>query len=381
MSDSSDPTAASHRSHPVRDIPLPSLRLHALSLAAALGLTGIPGCDLPTEAPVWDTRWVVPAERTSIAVDEFLPDGIDVTEGGESFRVAPRGTGIHRTLDGLCPSCAPLDGIVAPKPAFSGQGSAALSLPEEIVALELRSGTARVRVVHSFEFDPLRPGGGATGSLRVQLRDGATGRVLGAESVSGADRAFGPGSAGALDLEVDLEPGPVGPELEVAFRLDSPAGTPVRLRMAQGLTVEAEVGPLLVDEAELRVSGREVVLEEVNLDVADVDPRVTERIEQGAIELEVTNPFGVSLSGTLRVEGASSEVVEGSFQITPDPETRVSIPLTGNQFRAFIGRSGIVISGSAVVDDDSPTALLRPGQRVELRPLLDLTLRTGGGGS
>ncbi len=348
-------------------------------LVVGVVLGGIPGCDLPTEAPEWDTRWVLPAERTTIAVDEFLPDGIDVSQGGESFRVEARRGQLQQTLGGLCPLCAPLDGIVAPKPAFTAESEFSLSLPEEIVSLELRSGVARIRVTHSFEFDPLRPGGGATGSFRVQLRDRATGRLLGEESVDGADQALGPG--GALDLELSLEPGPVGREVDVAFRLESPAGTPVRLRMNQGLTLEAEVGPLLIDQAELLVSGREVELDGVELDVADLDARVTDRIEDGAILLDVTNPFGVSLSGTLRVAAGTGESLEEGFQITPDPEQRISLPLTGDQFRIFLGRSGTVVSGTAVVDADSPPARVQPGQVVELHPFLDVTLRTGGGGS
>jgi hypothetical protein len=339
---------------------------------------GLPGCDIPTQAPEWDTRWIVPGRTIGIAVDDFLPAGVEVAPGGDAFRVrAVRGT-IEMVLADLCPPCVPLDGTVAPKPAFAGAVHTVVQLPDDIVMVEIAQGRARVLVSHEFDFDPLRPGGPETGTLRLTLLDDATDRVLASTTVRGEDQGFSPGAAGALEEELELEPGPVSPALRLLVELHSPAGEPVPIDASRGFHVSVEIGPILVSSAQVLTVGREVDLEPTSLEVEGVDEVLVERIQSGGVHLDVTNPFGVGLVGTLRIDGPDFSAIQRAFTLPAGPASRVSVELSGEELRSFLGRAGVTVSGGATVTEDPPTATLRPGQEVEVRVRLDATVRVGG---
>jgi len=51
-------------------------------------LAVLSGCEYPTEAPIFDVRWVVPIEETSISVVDLLPATGAVTVVGTNFDVA-----------------------------------------------------------------------------------------------------------------------------------------------------------------------------------------------------------------------------------------------------------------------------------------------------
>ena len=58
-------------------------------LVLALFIAGsvLYSCSIPSEAPQWDTRWIVPAEDVAIEVSEFLPDEVILTPDGTAFTV------------------------------------------------------------------------------------------------------------------------------------------------------------------------------------------------------------------------------------------------------------------------------------------------------
>jgi len=56
------------------------------ALAAITAVAVLVACDIPTQAPIWDTTWQVPVNDDSIAVGQLLPGG--VTSTGVVFQVA-----------------------------------------------------------------------------------------------------------------------------------------------------------------------------------------------------------------------------------------------------------------------------------------------------
>ena len=89
------------------------------AVGAILMLTAT-ACDLPSEAPSWDTRWIVRADSTRIGVGELLPDRISLNDAGDLFSVQVDPTTLSWTLLDLCPPCAGLDGQTVPKPPSRG---------------------------------------------------------------------------------------------------------------------------------------------------------------------------------------------------------------------------------------------------------------------
>src|SRR5687768_15368470 len=79
----------------------------------------VAACDMvPSEPPIFETRFVVPGESTTLSVNQLLPSSITVS--GDNFLLALGAQTIPaRTLGQMCPPCQAFNGQIVPKPAFS----------------------------------------------------------------------------------------------------------------------------------------------------------------------------------------------------------------------------------------------------------------------
>lgn len=345
------------------------------SLLSGVVLLAATGCDVPTELPRWDTRWVVPGERTRIGSDAFLPDGVTLAGDGTAFLVE-----LERVLDGrslgeLCELCVPLDGTTAPKPAFESSFSNVLPVPPDIEEALMEEGRLVVRLENGFNFDPIRPGADP-GSLGIEVREGGPdGRLLADTVVSGVDEDFPPGSVRSVSLA--LAPGPVLESLVVALSIDSPEGDPVEIRADDRLEAHFRPDPLRVVEALIRTAGTAVTLESSDLGVEGLDARLVDRVTGGAAEVEVANPFDLTVDLTLRIHGPETPDLVRTITVAPGTTT-TRLDFTGEELRSFLGRPGVVLEGGGVVRADAPPTRITPTDEVRLRVDLDLTLRMGG---
>ena len=67
-------------------------------------------CDVPTEAPLIDNRWVLPSESTEIEVMDFLPEGVTLSPDGQAFLVTVTGRTQTTTLGEVCTECTQVNG-------------------------------------------------------------------------------------------------------------------------------------------------------------------------------------------------------------------------------------------------------------------------------
>src|SRR5690606_6405670 len=167
------------------------IRLPGRQIVQLVVVASVVGCDIPTEMPDWDTRWVLPAEATRLPLEEILPEEISRNAAGDGFLVTLPEFSAASSLREICPECAPLDGITIPKPPFTLSLTDELQISEWIVSGEVDGGSVEVRLQHDFDFDPLRPGGAGVGYLVLRLRSGT--QVLARDSISGATTALPPG--------------------------------------------------------------------------------------------------------------------------------------------------------------------------------------------
>src|SRR6185503_11762771 len=154
-----------------------------------LALLGVAGCEVPTALPKYDMVWNVPSQSTTIAVNNFLPTGVSLTADSAAFQVttSPSTTTITRTLGQDCASCAASDGLIIPKPAFTGGGTATVNLPAGVTSATLVRDTLAVTIQNNFNFDPLRPSaapGSSTGTMKIAVTSGAA--TLGSITIDGA---------------------------------------------------------------------------------------------------------------------------------------------------------------------------------------------------
>ena len=133
------------------------------SIRATLVLAGLAiltGCDVPCEAPFLDQRWILPVDNSTISVTELLPSGVTVS--GNNFAVSVGAFTTNKSLGDLCATCAALNGLTAPVPAFNGQLTLSQTLPANVQQATVVSGSALIAIQNAFAFDPLAGGGSLT---------------------------------------------------------------------------------------------------------------------------------------------------------------------------------------------------------------------------
>lgn len=340
------------------------MKLTRATLALA-GLAVLTACDVPTEAPILEQRWILPADNTTISVTELLPSGVTVS--GNNFAVSVNAFTTSKSLGDLCATCAPFNGLTAPVPPFNGTFTMSQSLPANVSEATVASGSAVIAIQNGFSFDPL--GGG--GTLTVTVYDGQGGRQLG-QTIFTAPMAAG----ATVTKTLTLATGAIGATLYVDAVLSSPGGQIAPINTGQRLTITATPNPILVSSAKVNVSSRSVTFAAVDLDVEDIDDAISERIQSGAILLDVTNPFGVGVSGQFDITYPGGKITK-ALNVGSGATSSTSLTYTGAEFRTFLGKSGVKLTGSGTVGSSAGVITVTPAQQVVIKAKIDLTLRIG----
>jgi hypothetical protein len=337
------------------------------------------GCDIPTEPPLLDTRWILPAEETRFGVAELLPGQVTITPDGSAFLVDFDPVLFSESLGSLCPLCVAANGLTVPKPPFLDGFASSVDFPAEVSSISLVSGDILIEIENGLNFDPLRPAPGQFGDLSITVTDGADGDVLGTLLVDGTATAMPPGTT--LLRTMVLASATVQGSIVASVLIDSPTGDPVTIDTSDLVRVTVTPTNIVVADVTIDVAGRVVSLDPVELDV-DLDDQelmddLEERLLAGGFVLDVENPFAVGASFQLTVAGPGISTIQKSANVTGAPTSRVAIAFTLAELRSFLGEGGVTLSGGAVIDPAANPITVRPGQELVLTGKLDLTLRIG----
>jgi hypothetical protein len=317
-----------------RPCALPILVAGALLLGA---------CDLPTRLPKgWDTEFQVEVEGVTLPVRQLLPSSVALTPDGSAFSLFLGPASLGESLGNLCPECAASQGLTIPKPAFQGSFGSEIALPADVDAVTLEGGRVRVAITSGLNFDPLRPGGEARGTLTITLRSGLT--PLGPPRVvDGHTRALPPGST--LSEEIEIGPATLSAPITVTVAVDSPLGAPVRMEPATRLSALALPSGMRASSANVGVGGRQIGSEPGHLDLTDLDDVLSGRVRRGALLLHVENPFNVFGTITVGFTGPGVSIVK-PLELRTGSQAH-EIPLTGTELRTMIGtRMTVRVSGA-----------------------------------
>jgi len=329
--------------------------------AAAAAIVTLTGCDIPTEPPKIEQRWIIPVDETRLSVDALLPAGVTLV--GNEFDVSVEPVYAFANLGDLCPPCENMDGQTATVPAFDATFSSSRTLPAGLVSAIVTNGSMQVHVSNQFGFDPLLNGG----SMVIVLEDEGTGRTLG--EVVLEDSTDDIPAYGSVTRTIAVSPGTITGPIRAEISLVAPGGQPGYIDTAALVEVTTTTQSLRVSEATAHVGTRIVVLDEQTLDL-DLDADIVDRILQGNIILEVENPFAVTFTGTLDIGNTSKP-----FSVTNTGSSTVPIPYTANELRSFIGQTNVLMRGSGTVTGGTMT--FRPGEQMDLKAKLDFTLEIG----
>lgn len=355
-------------------------RARASARRAALLLLTCAGsaCDIPTSAPSWDTRWILDAFETDFGVEELLPPEVVITPDRTAFLVDVPGASSSASLRSICPPCAVVHGLVAPKPPFQTTLSGSSPLSGEVRAVEIAGGALVLEITNGFGFDPIRPEGGEPGSLGLTVRGGdGVGHLVAQHVLSGDVDAIPPGAV--TRWTIPLLPGTVERAMRFEARLDSPRGDPVRIDADATFGIAVAFEDLQIASVRIAMSPRDVSFDPMEIDTGDVEEDLVGRVEGGAIEVRVDNPFAIELDLALVIEGPETPAIERSVLVALAGSTS-RIELSGDEIRSILGRPGVVLTSEGVARAPTGEVEVRPDQRVLLDTRMDLTVRIGGGG-
>jgi hypothetical protein len=332
-------------------------------IATAAIVAILAGCDIPTEPPIIEQRWMIEVDETSISVDELLPSAVTVV--GSDFEVAVDPVSGLETLGVLCGNaCDAVDGMVAPVPAFEGAFTSTQTLPSDVLAAALSGGSIEIAIANNLSFDPLYDGG----TIVISIADDATGTSLGQIMLDGSLDVLVPGTSEVRTLV--LSAGDVSGALRATTTVDAPGGQLAPIDVSDFIEVTATVASMLLSSVTVDVGSRSVSFDEQALDLEDLDSDLTDRIVSGAVILDVTNPFGVAIDGTVEI-GATSK----AFSIDGGSSSTSTLSYTGDELRSFMGQPNITFSGSGIANGTAVT--IAPGQEMAVRATLDFTLEIG----
>ena len=341
-------------------------------------LAALSGCDVPTELPEFDVRWVVPLLQDTIAVDQLLP-GTGVVIVGGNFQVDADTVVLNETLGSLCSDCIALNGLTVPKPLFDTLFTQTGNLATDVVSVQLVSGSISLAIQNDLGFDPIRPAPGSPGTMVVTIYDvDVFGRQLAQVTLDGAILTDSLPNGALTTIVLNLAPGTVSSTIFTEVDIFSPVGDSVMIDVNAGLDVTVAVGPVLVSSALIDVDGRSVTLDPTNLDVDQIDSDVTNRIQNGSIILDIQNPFGVGVDLSFDISGSGFTTLQRAVSISSAATSTVTIPYTGDDFRLFLGQLNVQVSGAGAVVAPGGPATVTPTQELVFEARIDLTVRVGG---
>ena len=317
------------------------------------------GCDIPTSLPILEQRWILPLEQAKIGVEELLPAGVSLNDGVLEVSIDTITT--NSSLDSLCAACAALNGSTAAVPAFTSSFNGSVDLPANISSVEISSGSVHVAVTNGLSFDPLAGGG----SIEATILDGDGGLQLAQLIFSGA---LAPGTT--LTQSISIGNSNVGNEVFAVITVTSPGGQIAPINTSEQLSVATTGSALIMGSTTVSLEGHAVEVDVVKLDLDHIGPEIIERIVNGSLILEVTNPFGVSLSGNINI-GPTSK----SFSISEDGRSTTTISYTRNELSSFLGEKGVILSLSGTANGSSIT--LSSHQELTIEGTIDCLIRIG----
>lgn len=343
-------------------------------LALALALAA---CDLPTDAPILDSRWLFEVQSTTLGIEGLLPDSVSIDEGAFVVEASPvEGS---EELGALCSECS-TDAGRAPKPSFSSSFEERGDLPSGVASGEVSGGSVELTLVHDFGFDPIRPPGGAPGTLEITLTEEAGGRMLATLALDGAADSLPPGAAYARTIP--LNAGSIGGALSLTLEVTSPAGGEddahwVTIDARQSVRITARPVGVRLSSVRTEILGRTADLSPAEVNVSGVDGGIVDRIQSGSFVLEVANPFGASMDAVMHITQEGDTVVSKTFQVPDSPSSSASLELTADEFRAFLGKPNVMLAGSGSVTSPSGAVMITPTMEMQIDGKIDLVLRVG----
>lgn len=346
--------------------------LRSVSVLATVAALG--ACEFPTEPPIFDSRFVIPAEETSLSVAELLPSSIGIS--GNAFTLTLTPVTINRTLGQMCAACVPFNGQTVPYPGFSAVVPATITIPSDVASAALTGGAIQVSITNTFGFDPIEPPGGSTtaGSMTINITN--NGRTLGSTVINDA---FPNGTT--RSFSVPLAAGPLQGTIDIGLDIISPPGGAapanfVTVNTNGGIALTATPQNIAISSANVAITNKTVDVDAVTLDLEDIDDDIAQNVQSGAIILEMDNDFEIAGTLQLRIQGNGVNIVK-NVTIAPGVTTR-RVEFSGAELRSILGKTVTLSISGPVSASTGGFVTITPTDGLNIETKLDLIVRIGG---
>lgn len=345
----------------------PLRHVAVVAIAGTLGACAI--SDL-TNPPNWDLRINIPSKTTSIGVGSMLPAGVTIATDSNSFRVTVAASAVIRDLASSCAACVPLNGLTAPKPAFTFTATNTTVLPADISTATLASGTIALAIVNGFGFDPINVAGAATAGTLVITATDANNRQLAKDSINGATTSLAANST--LNRTLTLAAGSLRGPITISASVNSPAGGSILVNTAQVLRVTGTPQNIAVSSAAVTITNKTISTSATELDLSDLDDAFRDRLLGGQIKLTITNPFSVAGNLAVRFQGTGVDFTKSLALAAGN--SAPTITLSQTEIRSLTGK---VVSLTITGPVTSATAVtVAPKDKVTVVTRIEVTITT-----
>jgi len=320
-------------------------------------------CDIPTELPIIQQRWILPVDDIALDQAELLPSSVSIV--GDQYDVSVADGVSSEIVGNLCAACAAVNGVTGPAPAFSGTFSSVENLPMDVIGADVASGSVELQIDNQLGWDPIAGGG----SLSITLRGDSGGPVLATLLLDNPTDVLPNGVTTVRTIS--LGAGLIEGGIEATISIESPGGQITTMDTSNSITVTAVTSSMRVWGATVDIDGLTAELTEEELEVEDLDDSILDGLVSGTVILEVTNPFGLVYTGEVVVGPVTKSVV-----ISAAATSAVEIGFTGDELRSFLGVAGVTLSGTGLISGGPAT--VTPSDTLTIDPSLDLVVELGG---
>ncbi len=342
-------------------------------------------CSVPTDLPIWNTVWQVPADSSEVTVASLLPSSVaivDVGAGTKAFSFSLPEATTSTTLGETCYPCAAAAGQRIPKPQFTLADSATVNMPTDVVTAEIIGGSIDYTLTNGFDFDPLNPGP-TRGWMRILVTSGST--LIARDSINGASLALPAGGATSRAIQFIASQGsPIhlnGP-VTVTATLFSPAGDSVTINTSEQFAVAASAHDITISQVAVNVPTTTFTPQHGTVDLSSLDQASAGKIAGGAVILGIRNPFAVGGSLTLDFSAPDGAHVVKGFTLdvggAGSAPSTIRLGLSTAEINSLVGQKDVAITISGNISSPNGAVTVTPVERMAITTLVEATIATGG---
>lgn len=368
---------------------------HPLRRTALFGLMlVVAACDvaqfIQDPKPRLVQTWNLPASSSTISVAKLLPAGVSIYSTPASnppdsigFSVTISSTTISRVVGSDCALCVTLNGTNAFKPQFVLAANNSTPLPANVVSAAIIGGQVTLAITNNLSFDPLYvntgPGTPPQGFMALTIRSGSL--VLGVDTVRGSVTSqFAPGAI--MNRTIPLTTGVATTNVTADMVFNSPVGDHNVPINANG-TVNAgfAIPTLRVGNVRINVPTTNITPGTPTDLPDDLESSMTDRVIRGALEMTITNPFGVTGNLTARFADAAAPAlaVTKIFALPSGATPQVaSVSFDSTEMANIFKGNPTSLTMTGAVTSAAPITVT-PKQAVSISNRLVLAIRVGGG--